>query len=54
MNVSWQKTKIQNLETGPLDASINVDGNNVDGVTDFTWATISSQNRHRTDIANQT
>ena len=37
MNASWQKTKVQNLGTGPLDASINVDGNIVDGVTDFTW-----------------
>ena len=26
MNASWQKPNFQNLGTGPLDASINVDG----------------------------
>ena len=32
------ETEAQNLGTGPLDASINVDGNVVDGVSEFTWA----------------
>ena len=54
INVSWQKTKMQNLGTGQFDASINVDENIVDGVNDFTWATISCQNRRRSDIAIQT
>ena len=36
INASWQKTKVQNLRTGPRYASINVDENIVDGVTDFT------------------
>ena len=54
MNASWQETKVQNLGTKPLDASINVDGNIVDGDPDFTCAPIYSQNRCRTDIANQT
>ena len=40
-----RKTKVQNLGTGPLNASINVNGNIVDWVTDFTSAPISSQNR---------
>ena len=47
MNAYWQKPKVQNLGTGPLNASANVDG-----VTDFTWVHISSQNRRLTDIAN--
>ena len=45
---------MQNLDAEPLDALINVDGDIVDEVTDFTWAPISSQNRCRTDIASQT
>ena len=53
MNASWQKTKIQNVGTGPLDASINVDGNIVDEVTDFMCAPISSKTRRRKDIANK-
>ena len=48
------KTKIQNLGTGSLDASINVEGNIVDGVTDFTWALSLVNNRLRKNIANQT
>ena len=52
INASSQKIKVQNLGTGQLDASINVDGNIVDGVNDFTWAPISGQNRCRTHIAN--
>ena len=54
MSAFWQKTKEQNLGTGPTDASINTDGNIVDGVTDSTWAPIFGQNRRRTDIANRT
>ena len=42
-----------NLGTGPLDASINVNGNIVDGVADFTWAPILNHNRRLTDILNQ-
>ena len=37
MNASWQKPKVQNLGIGPLDTSINEDGNIIDGITDFTW-----------------
>ena len=36
MNASWQKTKVQNLGTGLGDASIIVDKNIVDEVTDIT------------------
>ena len=52
MNTSWQKTKVSNR--GLIDASINVDRNIVDEVTDFMQAAISGQNRHRAYIANQT
>ena len=48
------ETKVQNLRTGPLDASIIVDENIVYGVTAFALAIISGQNRRRSDNANQT
>ena len=37
LRVSWTKTKIQNLGSGPTLAPIIVDGNTVDPVEEFTY-----------------
>ena len=37
LRVSWTKTKIQNLGSGPTPSPIIVDGNTFDAVEEFTW-----------------
>ena len=37
LRVSWTKTKIQNLGSGPTPSPIIVDGNTFDTVEKFTW-----------------
>ena len=38
LRVSWTKTKIQNLGSGPTPSPIIVDGNTVDPVEEFTYS----------------
>jgi len=45
LRVSWTKTKIQNLGSGPTPSPIIVDGNTVDPVEEFTYlGSIQSSN----------
>ena len=37
LRVSWIKTKIQNLDSGPTPSPIIVDGNTVDPIEEFTY-----------------
>jgi len=37
LRISWPKTKIQNVGSGPQPSSILVDGNPVDSVSTFTY-----------------
>ena len=51
--ISWPKTKIQNVGSGPQPPSILVDGNPVDSVSTFTYLG-NLQYSHPMDTADQT
>jgi len=38
LHISWTKTKVQNIGAGPPAQTIMVDGQQVEGVENFTWA----------------
>ena len=49
LRVSWTKTKIQNVGSGPTPSSIIVDGNTVDPVEEFTYLAVYSPVRATPD-----